>query len=175
MIETTDDLILEKLLILYILNNLKEDVTGSQLTQIILETDIINYFTLLVVLPKMSESKFITKYTKNNTTLYTITQSGLEVLIYFQNRIPDYFKEKLDLFIKEHSDDIFSSQIKRQSSYSMQEDSTYVVSLIVIKGNKNVMTMNLNVDAESEAKLICRKWENVSDDKYSKILEILNA
>ena len=175
MINSTDDLILEKLIVLYTLNNLEEDVTDSQLTQIILETEVMNYFTLMVLLPKMIESKFIMRYNKNDTTLYTITQSGLEVLIYFQNRIPDFFREKLDKYIIDNSEEIFSSVIKRQSSYTVQGDSSYAVTLIIIKGRKNVMTLNLSVDSEVEAKELCKKWDHSYKDRYSMILNILNS
>lgn len=172
---STDDLILEKLIVLYILNNLEEDVTDSQLTQIISKTDVMNYFTLMVILQKMIESKFIMCYTKNNRTLYAITQSGLEVLVYFQNRIPDFFIEKIDKYLKENSEEIYSSVIKKQSSYSLQGDSSYAVTLIIIEGRKNVMTINMSVDTEVEAKELCKKWNHSYRDKYTDILEILNS
>ena len=172
---STDDLILEKLIVLYILNNLEEDVTDSQLTQIISKTDVMNYFTLMVILQKMIESKFIMCYTKNNRTLYAITQSGLEVLVYFQNRIPDFFIEKIDKYLKENSEEIYSSVIKKQSSYSLQGDSSYAVTLIIIEGRKNVMTINISVDSELEAKELCKKWNHSYRDKYTEILEILNV
>lgn len=172
---STDDLILEKLIVLYILNNLEEDVTDSQLTQIISKTDVMNYFTLMVILQKMIESKFIMCYTKNNRTLYAITQSGLEVLVYFQNRIPDFFIEKIDKYLKENSEEIYSSVIKKQSSYSLQGDSSYAVTLIIIEGRKNVMTINMSVDTEVEAKELCKKWNHSYRDKYADILEILNS
>ena len=172
---STDDLILEKLIVLYILNNLEEDVTDSQLTQIISKTDVMNYFTLMVILQKMIESKFIMCYSKNNRTLYAITQSGLEVLVYFQNRIPDFFIEKIDKYLKENSEEIYSSVIKKQSSYSLQGDSSYAVTLIIIEGRKNVMTINMSVDTEVEAKELCKKWNHSYRDKYADILEILNS
>lgn len=171
---STDDLILEKLIVLYTFNNLKEDVTDTQLTQIILGTDSMNYFTLMALLPKMIESKFIMKYKKNNTMLYTLTQSGLEVLIYFQNRIPQFFVDRIDDYIKEHSEEIFSSMIKKQSSYSLQDDMTFNVTLILIKGRQDVMSINVNVESEIEAKSMCHKWES-DPEKYLKILEILNS
>ncbi len=133
-----------------------------------------NYFTLMVVLQKMTESKFITSYSKNDRTLYAITQSGLEVLVYFQNRIPDYFLEKLSKYLKENSEEIYSGVVKTQSSYSLQGDSSYAVTLIVIEGRKNVMTMNVRVDTKAQAKELCRKWNESYRDKYDKIFEILN-
>ncbi|MEG0250545.1 MAG: DUF4364 family protein [Peptostreptococcus sp.] len=171
----TDDLILEKLVVLYTLNNLERDVTESQLTHIILKNDVMNYFTLMALLPKMIESKLIMKYNKNNTSLYAVTQSGLEVLINFQNRIPEFFIEKIDEYLRDNSDELFSSEIKRQSSYSVQGDSSYVVTLIVTEGRKNIMTLNLNVETEVEAKELCRKWNHSYIDRYSMILDILNS
>lgn len=172
---STDDLILEKLIVLYTLNNLKEDVTDTQLTQIILGTEAMNYFTLMVLLPKMIESKFVVKYKKNDVMLYSLTQSGLEVLIYFQNRIPDYIITRINEYIKKHEEEIFSSLIKKQASYSLHDDMTYAVTLILIKGRENLLTLNINVENENEAKFICYKWENTQDDRFSQILKILKS
>ncbi len=172
---TADDLILEKLLILYTLNKIEEEVSESQLTQVILDTGVMNYFSLMVLLPKMLESKFITTSTKSGTVLYSITQSGLEVIIYFQNRIPDFFKKKIDTFLKENREELLSSQIKKQASYSMHLDSEYLVTLIIIKGRKNIMSLNISVETELEAKELCRKWNYGYLDKYPMILDILNT
>lgn len=171
---STDDLISEKLTVLYVLNDIEEDITESQITQIILATEAMNYFTLSVLLPKMIESKFITTYVKNSTTLYALTQSGLEVLIYFQNRIPDFLKEKITKYILENRDEILSSHIKTQSSYTLQGDTKYVVNLVIIKGRKNIFSINMNVDDEFEAKELCRKWNQDYLNKYSEIMDILN-
>ncbi len=171
---SSDDLILEKLIVLYILNNLEEGVTDSQLTQIVSKTDVMNYFTLMVAIQKMKESKFIMSYTKNNRTLYAITQNGLEVLVYFQNRIPEFFIEKIDKYLKENSEEIYSSIIKNQSTYSLQGDSSYAVTLMIIEGRKDVMTINVSVDTETEAKELCRKWNESYRDKYEEIFKILN-
>ena len=103
---STDDLILEKLIVLYTLNSMDEDLTDSQLTEIILGTGVINYFVLLALLPKMMDAKFITTYEKNNTKLNAITQSGLEVLVYFQNRIPEFFVKKIDDYIRDNKEEL---------------------------------------------------------------------
>ena len=171
MFETSaDDLILEKVIILYTFNNLREDVTDSQLTQIIMETDAMNYFTFRALLPKMLESKFITKYQSLDTDLYSITQSGLEVLVYFQNRIPEYFRNKILDYIVNHDEDIFSSKIVRQAKYSSQDDK-YVVTLILNQNSRNLMTINANVDTEPDAKSMCDNW----DKNYKEIMSLLKS
>ena len=172
---STDDLIMEKLIVLYILNNLKEDVTESQLTHIILSTEAMDYFPLMTVLPKMLESKFVVKYKKSDLMLYSITQSGLEVLMHFQNRIPSSLINKIDSYIKLNEEEIFSSMIKKQASYSLHDDMTYEVVLTLIKRRENILTLNINVNNENEAKYICYKWENTEDDRYTQILSLLKS
>lgn len=170
----TDDLILEKLTVLYALNNISDDLTDSQLTQIILGTNVMNYFTLMTLLPKMIESKFITTHKKNDSTFYTITQNGLEVLIYFKNRIPDYFKEKIDEYIKENREELLSHKISYKSNYTRKDENSYIVTLIAIKGGENVMSLSLIADSEEKALNLCHNWNNSIDDKYSLILDVLS-
>lgn len=170
---STDDLILEKLLILYTLNNIKEDINSSQLTQIILETEVMDYFTLQTLIPKIIDANFVTTYNKYDTELYAITRSGMEVLIYFQNRIPKIFKEKIDTYLKEKDEDLFSEHMKKQSTYMIQNDQTCLVTLLAIKGRRDMMSINLNVDNEEAAKKVCQSWNDNFSDKYEAILEII--
>ncbi|WAW15218.1 DUF4364 family protein [Peptostreptococcus equinus] len=170
---STDDLILEKLLVLYTLNNIKKDINSTQLTQIILETEVMDYFTLQTLVPKIIEANFITTYNKYNTDLYAITRSGMEVLIYFQNRIPDIFKKKIDAYLIENEEELYSEHLKKQANYIVQSDTTCIVTLLAIKGKNDMMSINLNVDNEEIAKSICNSWTNELSDKYEEILSIL--
>ena len=167
---SADDLILEKLELLYILNNLREDVTDSQMTQIVMETNAMNYFTFRALLPKMLDSQFITKYESLDTELYSITQSGLEVLVYFQNRIPEYFRKRILDYIIQHDEEIFSNKIHTQASYTMQ-DEKYLVTLILNQNSRTLMTVNTSVETEKEAKEMCENW----NDRYEEILSLLKS
>ena len=167
---SADDLILEKLELLYILNNLREDVTDSQMTQIVMETNAMNYFTFRALLPKMLDSQFITKYESLDTELYSITQSGLEVLVYFQNRIPEYFRKRILDYIIQHDEEIFSKKIHTQGSYTIQ-DEKYLVTLILNQNSRTLMTINTNVETEKEAKEMCENW----NDKYEEVLSLLKS
>ena len=43
---SSEELASHKLLILYILNKINMDLTNSQITQVVLETEMMNYFSL---------------------------------------------------------------------------------------------------------------------------------
>lgn len=171
--KNNDDLIIEKLTILYALNNIANDVTDAQLTQIILSTEVLDYFTLMALLPKMLETKVITTYNKNNNTLYSITQNGLEALNSFNDRIPDYFKKKIDKYIRENTDDLFSVKMNFKSNYIKKDDSCYNITLVAIKGLNEVLNVNISVETENDALLITKNWNESNVHKYSQIVDIL--
>lgn len=50
---STEELAYHKLLILYILDKINMDLTNSQMTQVVLETDIMNYFSFQQILSQL--------------------------------------------------------------------------------------------------------------------------
>ena len=61
--ESSLELAENKLLLLYILKTLKQPISNTQLTEIVLENSFINYFTLQQYIAELDESKFI-EYTE---------------------------------------------------------------------------------------------------------------
>ncbi len=91
---SSEELAYHKLLILYILEKIKMDLTNSQITQVVLETEMMNYFSLQQLLSQLMESKFLTTYKDSDREYYALTQRGVESLEYFFNRIPTSVTEK---------------------------------------------------------------------------------
>ena len=77
-----------KLLILYILYKIKMDLTNSQITQVVLETEMMNYFSLQQLLSQLMESKFLKIYKDSDKEYYCLTQKGLETLESLMLKIP---------------------------------------------------------------------------------------
>ena len=67
-----------KLLILYILYKIKMDLTNSQITQVVLETEMMNYFSLQQLLSQLMESKFLKIYKDSDKEYYCLTQRDLK-------------------------------------------------------------------------------------------------
>ena len=65
MFENSSELAESKLLLLYILKNLKTPISNTQLTEIVLENNLINYFTLQQYISELDSSEFI-KYQNIN-------------------------------------------------------------------------------------------------------------
>ena len=92
---STEELAYHKLLILYILDKINMDLTNSQITQVVLETEMMNYFSLQQILSQLMDSKFIKPYKDSGREYYCLTQKGLRnfrILLKQNTRILCYKK-----------------------------------------------------------------------------------
>ena len=65
MYENSAELAENKLLVLYVIKSLKYPISNTQLTEIILENNFINYFTLQQYITELLSSEFL-KYIEKN-------------------------------------------------------------------------------------------------------------
>lgn len=75
---TRNSLAQDKVLILYVLNYLKKDITESDLFKFISPVDNMNYFYFKQILSDLVDSKLVETYTKeefdeNNIAIYKLT------------------------------------------------------------------------------------------------------
>ena len=103
---SSEELAYHKLLILYILEKINMDLTNSQITQVVLETEVMNYFSLQQFLAQLMESKFLTIYEDSNKEYYTLTKKGIETLDYFLTRIPNETLLKLDDYLNVNKENL---------------------------------------------------------------------
>lgn len=169
---SSEELAYHKLLILYVLEKANMDLTNSQITQVILETEVMNYFSLQQFLSQLMDAKFLKIYEDSNKEYYTLTQKGIEALNYFLSRIPTQITEKLDEYLKLNKENLLAdTQVK--SSFVKQSDNEYIVNLRVIENQSNLIDLNLNVSSEKQAKLICDNWKKNASYMYAEVIELL--
>ncbi|RDY25271.1 DUF4364 family protein [Romboutsia weinsteinii] len=169
---SSQELAYHKLLILYILDKIKMDLTNSQITQVILETEMMNYFSLQQLLSQLMESKFLTIYKDSNREYYSLTQKGLETLEYFLSRLPENITKRIDEYITSNKENLLAdTQVK--SSFVKQSNNEFIVNLRVIENQANLIDLNLNVSSEKQAKLICNNWKNNASYMYAEVIDLL--
>ncbi|WP_250673156.1 DUF4364 family protein [Paraclostridium ghonii] len=169
---SSEELAYHKLLILYVLERADMNLTNSQITQVILETEVMNYFSLQQFLSQLMDAKFLKIYEDSNKEYYTLTQKGIETLNYFLSRIPTQITEKLDEYIKLNKENLLAdTQVK--SSFVKQSDNEYIVNLRVIENQSNLIDLNLNVSSEKQAKLICDNWKKNASYMYAEVIQLL--
>ena len=108
MYENSAELAENKLLVLYVIKSLKQPISNTQLTEIILENNFINYFTLQQYITELLSSEFLKYMEKNDKKLLTITTKGEKVLSFFTQRISPIKRDIIDNYISSIIDLLFS-------------------------------------------------------------------
>ncbi|SHF13564.1 MULTISPECIES: DUF4364 family protein [Caloramator] len=165
------DLAINKLIILYILNKLNKPSTNSQLTQIILENNLINYFTLQQYISELINTGFINTITDNKKQYLVISSKGSDTLNFFLNRIPDAKIEQLDDYFENKNES--TQKIEPAAEYMPIKDG-FEVNLILKKGAKNLIEIKLPVKTMEDIELIRTNWKNSGEDIYNNLTNLLN-
>lgn len=172
MFENTSELAENKLLLLYILKTLKEPVSNTQITEMVLENSLINYFTLQQYLSELDTSEFI-QYTEiNDKNLITLTKKGENVLSYFEDRISPSKKNIFNRYINDKID-LIKKEINIQGDYLPIKDDNYLVDLKAFEGDSILMDLKISVPSKKHAISLCNNWKNNSSVIYNEIINFL--
>ena len=101
----------DKVLILYVLSNVKTDVTESDIFKIISPVNNINYFYFKQILADLVDSKLVQTYTKDEDAdekqvLYKLTFDGQNSLNLTIDVLPGLLKLKIDNVLKNELNNI---------------------------------------------------------------------
>ncbi|WP_234119028.1 DUF4364 family protein [Clostridium hydrogenum] len=172
MFEDTLELAENKLLLLYILNELKFPISKNQLTEIILENNFMNYFILQQYILELISSNFVESVEQDGKNRISITASGIKVLNLFSNRLMDDKKSLVDKYINVNMNNI-KNAISITADYTIENKNSYIVNLKAKESDITLIEVKLNVVSNKQARELCAKWKNSSSDLYTKIISLL--
>ncbi|MDF2613219.1 MAG: hypothetical protein K0S71_1005 [Clostridia bacterium] len=173
MINNHEDFTINKLIILYLLSQVKIPLSLSQITQIILERGYTNYFSLQQYLNELQKSTFITATKQNNASFFEITDKGTETLDFFSSRIPDFTRKELDQFIEGNWRQL-RSELDIHAEYTPNKSNEYIVNCKAIENNSPLIELNISVGSKKQAIELCNKWKSDAANLYSEILQLLS-
>ncbi|AHM56894.1 hypothetical protein EAL2_c15990 [Peptoclostridium acidaminophilum DSM 3953] len=163
---------IQKLLILYIFKSIDFGLTNSQLTQIIMETELMNYFLFKQYIAELTENALVTEDSNSNNQRYNITTKGMQTLNYFISRIPYATREKIDFYLLQSKDRLVKdTQIK--SNFKKISEHEYAVELSVIENNASLIDLSISLPSNKQARLICENWKKNANSLYGDILQLL--
>lgn len=100
MFDNIAELAENKLIILYIFDTLNFSISNDELTQIVLQNDLMDYFTMQQYLSELVASDCLQfKNECKGKKLINITQKGSEVLKLFASRIPHEKLQKCTTYL----------------------------------------------------------------------------
>lgn len=164
----------DKLKLLYILKYINMPLTNIEITNFILDNDILDYFTLQQLLGDLCDSKFIVLNSKNGNEYYSISEAGTAALDMFGEKLPEYF-------IKQVEKNFFNlkMEIKKHREllghYYKRKEDEYIVSLQVMENESIIFSLSINVPDEDLAKHICKKWDSNPEEIFSSIIKTLTT
>lgn len=172
MFEDTLELAENKLLLLYIFKKIKLPVSNNHITQIILENNFINYFTLQQYLAELLSSNFIKHADDSTNHRFTITEKGIKVLSLFENRISKDKIDTIDNYLKKQMEAI-KKEITVNADYTIENKNNFIVSLRATENDSILIDVKLNVGSNKQARDLCQKWKDNSSELYNKIINLL--
>ena len=168
----TLDLAENKLLLLYIFNKIKFPISNIQVTQIVLENNFMNYFTLQQYISDLMNANFLNHTEEQGKQRLLITEKGTKVLSMFDNRIPSSKKDILDDYLKKKLDNI-KKEVTVSADYTIEKSNSFMVTLKVSENDIDLINLKLNVPSNKQARELCAKWKNSSSDLYNNIMQLL--
>lgn len=161
-----------KLLILYIINEIKLPISNLQLTEIVLENNFLNYFNLQQYLLELNSSDFIKTIEKDDKIRLCITSKGKKVLNMFFNRISKNKIERINIYLEKHMDNI-KKQITITADYTIEKGNNFIVTLGAHENESILIEINLMVPSNKQARDLCVRWKENSSQLYDTIIKSL--
>lgn len=172
MYENSAELAENKLLVLYVTNSLKHPITNTQLTEIILENNFINYFTLQQYISELIASDFLRYESVNDKNLIRITEKGANALSFFSDRISSIKKKIIDDYLLSIKDSI-KKELTIHSDYTIGKDNSFIVDLQALENDNLLISLKVSVPSKKQAISLCNRWKGNPSDIYNKIMNSL--
>ena len=171
--DNTTALAENKVLILYILNQLDSGMIEDGLYKIISSVNDVNYFYFKEVLTDLLDSKLVGIFTKDEEeSVLRITTEGKNALSLTQDILPGLLKLKADnVFKKELSSITEESSIVAE--FIPKNENDYTVKCKIIENNETIFEVKTFAGSRERAKKIVDNWNNNASKIYPQILDIL--
>lgn len=166
--DSSEELAQNKLLLLYIIDKSPYAFNKDQITEYILERNLLNYFLIQEYIDQLLEAGFIEVVRDKK---YRATEKGKESLRYFQSKIPSKIKNQLvsDFQLEEEKKKKESQII---GEYYEKEDCQYMVNLKLVEKEEVLFSLYLSLPSVKQAEQITQAWKDDPDSIYASIMNL---
>ena len=176
----SDPMTLYKLMVLYLLKHVSYPLTEDRLSEFFIAGNYTDYFRLKEILSQLTESAMIRKSAAATATHYAITPEGEEAFGYFGKRLPEEITEEMDRFLRENRVSI-RNEVSISADYYPAADAgagavsgqDFTVTCEINEGRSRLLTLSFTVPDEEQAKYMCSKWKERSQEIYAYLIRQL--
>lgn len=161
-----------KVLILYILNNIKKEITNNALYKIVLSVIDMNYFYFQQFLLDLVKSDFVLSYERDGNNMYLITDKGTRTLELTEDILPGILKLQVDTNLKYTLDNV-NEENSIVAEYTPVNENYYTVTCKIMENNECLFEVKTFAGSREQARQIVRNWKKHAVNMYPNLLEIL--
>lgn len=161
-----------KLLLLYIFDKFEVAITNNQITDFIMESELLNYFVLQQFLSELVDTSLLEYSNNEEHYYYLITEKGKDTLNYFKDRLSKKLLSRIDQSI-DNKRKVLLKETQISANYKKKSKNDYLVELKVVENDITLIDLKLDVVSNKHAKVICDNWKNKAQDIYGEIIKLL--
>ena len=171
--DNTTALAENKVLILYLLNQIPNGIIENGLFKIVTSINGVNYFYFKQVLTDLLETKLVGLITKDEAeNVIKITSEGKNALSLTQDVLPGIIKLKADnLFKKELSS--VTEETSVTAEFIPKNENDYTIKCKIVENNETIFEVRTVAGSRDRAKRIVDNWNSNASKIYPEILDIL--
>lgn len=170
----SEDLMLYKLIVLYMVKNSEAPITNGAISEFVLEKDYTDYITLQQSISELIDSGLIRVDENKNGHFYHLTESGDETLRFFKDKISDAIISDINGYLGDNSLSIINSA-SILTEYYKTSDVGYDVNMKIREKDRIIFNLTVNVDDKAEAEMVCRNFKENSQAIYEAVMRNLLA
>lgn len=162
-----------KVLILYILDQIHKPITNDNLYQLVLTAVDMNYFYFQQFLLDMIETKFVLSYAKEDQEVYELTEQGKNTLDLTLDILPGIVKLKVDTNLKSTLETV-EEEHSIIAEYTPKSENSYIIDCRIVENNETVFELKTYAYSREQAKEVVDNWKNNAQKIYPKVLDLLH-
>ena len=171
--DNTTALAENKVLILYILNQIPDGIIEDGLFKIITTINNVNYFYFKQVLTDLLDTKLVGIFTKEEEEdVLKITSEGTNALSLTEDVLPGILKLKADNVFKKELSSI-ANETSVIAEFTPKNENDYTIKCKIVENNETIFEVKTFAGSRDRAKRIVDNWNQNASKIYPKILDIL--
>ncbi len=162
-----------KLIVLYIIRNLKLNVTNTMLGYVAENAIRTDFFELQEYVQKLSEEGKVVELVIEGNNVYSISEKGEEILEFFEQDIPYSVREKLDIAMSAYVEKE-NRENEAVAQYHLISPTEYSVKCVIKENNSELLRLEFNSGSRDMAKDFCTAFKGREMELYQRIMTEIN-
>jgi len=164
---------LNRLILLYLLDKLQTGTTDMHIAQVLIESHLMDYFTIQENLAYLLANNLATKsFTDEERFVHFISDAGKDVLNNLYGNIPIGIRKNIDNLVIS-----FRYQIRKDNQitadYTPESENSFIVTCAASEDDFSLIKIDVQIGTREDSIDVCHNWKTHSQEIYSEIIESL--